>query len=115
LLRYNHEVHSAFKEETRFYTISSFSTAVPYLPLFVMIAFAFGYGAQLIREGEISRGPIVLRVFFGIVLCAEGFGQAVPYFTKYQEARTVAAEIFEVISRPSSIDSFSSDGLLIGW
>jgi ATP-binding cassette subfamily B (MDR/TAP) protein 1 len=111
--RYKHEVQCAYKEEARFYFLSSFATAVPYLPLFIMVAFSFGYGAQLVRNGEITGGTTVLRVFFGIAHCAEGFGQAIPYLNAYYEARTVAAEIFDVIDRPSSIDPLSPNGMML--
>jgi hypothetical protein len=69
------EVDKAFLDEKRFFTLSSFSIAVPYLPLVAMLAFIFGYGAKLVRDGEIMSGPTVLRVFFGVVHCAEGFGE----------------------------------------
>ena len=111
--RYKREVQHAFRAEARFYFLSSFATAVPYLPLFALMAFTFGYGARLIRDGEITGGTAILRVFLGISHSAEGFGQVIPYFNKYYEARTVAAEILDIIDRPSSIDPLSPNGLLL--
>jgi hypothetical protein len=38
--------------------------------------------------------------------------QAIPFYAQYQEARTLAAQIFDVIDRESQIDPLAQDGLL---
>jgi hypothetical protein len=73
--RYEAEVANAYVQERRFFLLSSFAVAVPYIPVVCMIALAFGYGAKLVRDGEIAAGATVIRVFFGVVNAAEGFGE----------------------------------------
>ncbi len=34
--------------------LSSFAVAVPYIPVVCMTALAFGFGAKLVRDGEIA-------------------------------------------------------------
>jgi hypothetical protein len=68
-------VDKAFEAERSFFVRSSYSIAIPYLPMFITIAFIFGYGAKLMREGALPDGPILLRVFFGVMHSIEAFGQ----------------------------------------
>jgi hypothetical protein len=73
--RYDAEVANAYVQERNFFLLSSSAVAVPYVPVFCMTALAFGYGAKLVRDGEIAAGAAVIQVFFGLVNAAEAFGE----------------------------------------
>jgi ATP-binding cassette subfamily B (MDR/TAP) protein 1 len=53
-------------------------------------------------------------VFFGILIGAFGFGQALPSLAAVASARGAARHIFDVIARVPPIDSFSTAGMTLG-
>jgi hypothetical protein len=73
--RYKTEVIAASQAERRFYYLSSASFGVPYISLFLVVIFAFGYGSKLVREGTIdpADGDIFL-VLLCTVYVAESIG-----------------------------------------
>ena len=107
--------------------MKSIGVAVQFLPLYFLAILAFGYGAQLVREGKIHGGSSVIQVLLNMAHASEAFGQvenmidaslkesnsqAIPYYSSIHEAQTLAADIFEVIERKSAIDPLASKGLI---
>lgn len=58
------------------------------------------------------KGGDVATVFFSVLLGAIALGQAAPAVNAINEAKGAAPKIFEVISRQSQIDAFSTTGLI---
>jgi hypothetical protein len=73
--RYAQETKNAYMKERRFYLLSSLSLATPYIAVYLILILSWGYGAKLIREGELEGGATVIQVFFNIISASEGFGQ----------------------------------------
>lgn len=78
--------------------------------IFLSYALAFYYGSQLVREGELSTGD-VLVVFFSVITGAMAIGQAAPSIATMATGRGAAFEIFKIIARTPTIDSLSEEGL----
>uniref|UniRef100_A0A0R3RPT0 ABC transmembrane type-1 domain-containing protein n=1 Tax=Elaeophora elaphi TaxID=1147741 RepID=A0A0R3RPT0_9BILA len=78
--------------------------------IFGSMGFVFWYGTRLVLEGEITPGT-VFAVFWGIMVGAIRFGQAVPYLGIFTAAKLAAGEIFQIIDLEPKIDCMSPHGL----
>jgi hypothetical protein len=126
--RYKKEVNQSSQAERRFYYLSSASFSAPYVSMFLVAIFAFGYGSQLIREGTLDpEGSVVVLVLLSTFYVAESVGavchpfllrplhltfmKLLPWLSQVREAQSVAVDVFDVIERTSSIDPFSEAGM----
>ena len=54
--------------------------------------------------------PQVMTTFFAVIMGAMGLGSAFPCITSVVQGKAAAAQIFAVINRVPSIDSYATDG-----
>ena len=117
------------------------AAGLPDFGVFANYALAFWYGSTLVRSGEINAGEIVIVMFCAMIAfmvsgmacvsacghflffsyfvstkaClsrSKGFGQCFTHLQTFVAARVAAAEIYEVIDRPSAINGLANSGEL---
>ncbi|KAL0079202.1 P-loop containing nucleoside triphosphate hydrolase protein [Phycomyces blakesleeanus] len=78
--------------------------------LFATYGLAFWYGAKLVMSGEMI-GPMVMVVFFAMIMGAMALLQLPPNFAAITTASGAAYKIFETIERIPDIDADSIEGI----
>jgi len=86
-----------------------FLTGLGQLFLFGSYTLSFWYGGKLIDDGEYTFLN-VMKVFFAIVMCAMGLGQAAGMAPDAAAAKRAASVIFKLIDHKSEIDPTSPEG-----
>ncbi|KAF2354674.1 ABC transporter type 1 transmembrane domain [Trinorchestia longiramus] len=94
---------------------SGISLGLVWLIIYASYSIAFWYGSGLIIE---SRYPndgdydpaVLIVVFFSVLMGAMNMGQAAPFVEAFNIARGAAANVYDVLERPSAIDPMSKEG-----
>ncbi|KAJ6263667.1 ABC multidrug transporter MDR5 [Drechslerella dactyloides] len=73
-------------------------------------ALAFWQGYRMFRSGEIENVGTVFTIQMALMMAAAGLAQLSPYTMAISAASTAAAELFEVIDKPSQLDSLDASG-----
>ncbi|KAK6352922.1 hypothetical protein TWF696_004919 [Orbilia brochopaga] len=73
-------------------------------------ALAFWQGYRMFRSGEISNVGTVFTIQMSMMMAASGLAQLSPYVMAISTASAAAAELFEVIDKPSQLDSLDASG-----
>ncbi|XP_016656026.1 multidrug resistance protein 1A isoform X3 [Acyrthosiphon pisum] len=76
---------------------------------YFLYAVAFKYGSYLVLQGEMSPSA-VYRVFFALSFSAHSVGHTMAFLQDYSKAKQSASLIFQLIEKPTEIDSQSNDG-----
>ncbi|XP_060869944.1 ATP-dependent translocase ABCB1-like isoform X2 [Metopolophium dirhodum] len=76
---------------------------------YFLYAVAFKYGSYLVLQGEMSPSA-VYRVFFALSFSAHSVGHTMAFLQDYAKAKQSASLIFQLIEKPTEIDSQSNDG-----
>lgn len=88
-------------------------TSMNWLTLYSSIGLGIWYGVKLIiSEGYDLENVVV--VFWAIITTGTHFGYASPYLESFQTGRIAARSIYDVIERPSLIDSAAETGSALG-
>nr|WEU75111.1 ABCB1-mScarlet-I fusion protein [Vector pPB-pCoBlast-actin5c-abcb1(67-1411)-mScI] len=92
------------------------SMGLVWLIIYASYSIAFWYGTGLILEsrypndGEYDPATLIV-VFFSVLMGAMNMGQAAPFMEAFNIARGAAANVYEVLERPSLIDPYSEEGI----
>ncbi|XP_060852924.1 ATP-dependent translocase ABCB1-like isoform X2 [Rhopalosiphum padi] len=76
---------------------------------YVLYSVAFKYGSYLVLQGEMTPSA-VYRVFFALSFSAHSVGHTMAFLQDYAKAKHSASLIFQLIEKPTEIDSQSDDG-----
>ncbi|KAA0184411.1 ABC transporter, subfamily ABCB/MDR [Hyalella azteca] len=95
---------------------SGISLGLVWLIIYASYSIAFWYGTGLILD---SRYPndgdydpaVLIVVFFSVLVGALNMGQVAPFVEAFNIARGAAANVYDILERPSAIDPMSEDGL----
>lgn len=110
--RYEKELETALKKNTKKAIVAGFSVGVMVFLIFASYSLAFYYGTTLVLNGEIA-GQDVLNVIFSLMIGAMALGTCAPNFAALSSAQGAAAKIFEVIAREPEIDVYSTQGKVL--
>ncbi|KAL5240368.1 hypothetical protein ACI65C_007778 [Semiaphis heraclei] len=76
---------------------------------YILYSVAFKYGSYLVLQGEMTPSA-VYRVFFALSFSAHSVGHTMAFLQDYSKAKQSASLIFQLIEKPTEIDSQSNDG-----
>jgi len=76
---------------------------------YILYSIAFKYGSYLVLQGEMTPSA-VYRVFFALSFSAHSVGHTMAFLQDYAKAKHSASLIFQLIEKPTEIDSQSNDG-----
>ncbi|XP_022171475.1 multidrug resistance protein 1B-like isoform X2 [Myzus persicae] len=76
---------------------------------YILYSVAFKYGSYLVLQGEMTPSA-VYRVFFALSFSAHSVGHTMAFLQDYAKAKQSASLIFQLIEKPTEIDSQSKDG-----
>lgn len=76
---------------------------------YILYSVAFKYGSYLVLHGEMTPSA-VYRVFFALSFSAHSVGHTMAFLQDYAKAKHSASLIFQLIEKPTEIDSQSNDG-----
>ncbi|VVC36193.1 Hypothetical protein CINCED_3A013935 [Cinara cedri] len=76
---------------------------------YVLYSVAFKYGSYLVLQGEMTPSA-VYRVFFALSFSAHSVGHTMAFLQDYAKAKHSASLIFQLIEKPTEIDSQSKEG-----
>ncbi|CAF0750899.1 unnamed protein product [Adineta ricciae] len=103
---FDRDFKHALKQSQR----TAFANALANSLMFFIHTAAFGYGAQLVRNGEMTYVK-VFQVFAVITYATVAFGRSVSMVPNYNRAKQAAKRIIELNARQSRIDPDSEDGI----
>uniref|UniRef100_A0A8C5PZC9 ABC-type xenobiotic transporter n=1 Tax=Leptobrachium leishanense TaxID=445787 RepID=A0A8C5PZC9_9ANUR len=112
LNRYSSNLGKAQKFGIKKAIISQLSTGLVYFIIYASDGLGFWYGTTLILEDTGYTIGDTLVVFFSIVLSSYCIGQASSHFQAFSTARGAAYNIFNIIDKNSTINSYSSEGYI---
>ncbi|EGD72703.1 ATP-binding cassette transporter subfamily B member 1 [Salpingoeca rosetta] len=107
--RYHKELEGARKAGERGGLIQGCGMGFTFMMIYLTYAVTFWFGSYLVGEGDLTAGQ-VLTVFFSVIIAATSIGQATPNIKVMAAGRGAARAIFDIIDRPSEIDSLSEEG-----
>eukprot|EP00041_Stephanoeca_diplocostata_P031223 m.968231 g.968231 ORF g.968231 m.968231 type:complete len:1382 (+) comp23916_c0_seq1:200-4345(+) len=108
--RYRELVHVTKDKGTRFGLQFAFASALPDTSEFLLYALGFYYGNQLVREGNIEAGDILIALYCTLVgvMGLASLGDAV---TALFTGKVAAGALYAVIDYEPSINATSPDGV----
>ncbi|EGD76002.1 multidrug resistance protein [Salpingoeca rosetta] len=107
--RYHKELDGARKAGEHGGLIQGCGMGFTFFMIFISYSVTFWFGSYLVDEGELTAGEVII-VFFSVIIGAMSLGQAAPNIKVMAAGRGAARAIFDVIDRPSEIDSLSEEG-----
>ncbi|KAI8865498.1 hypothetical protein GQ42DRAFT_151728, partial [Ramicandelaber brevisporus] len=110
LKRFEGKIDEAYTANIRKGVVGGAGLGFMMFVIFGVYALGFWYGAKLIADYGTTVGDVTI-VFFALIIASFSIGIASPYFAALATARGAAAKVFELIDRPSAIDSLSQEGL----
>lgn len=81
-----------------------------YFCVFSGIALAYWQGYRMYRSGEIPDVGKIFTVVLSVLIAATSTSTIVPQIQAFTNASSAAAELFEVLDKPSELDPLSLDG-----
>ncbi|THY46558.1 ATP-binding cassette multidrug transport protein [Aureobasidium pullulans] len=81
-----------------------------YFVMFAGMGLAFWQGIAMIARGEVDGIGTVFTVLFSVVIASAMLNSIAPNMVTFTRAASAAAELFELIDRPSRIDPFDLSG-----
>ncbi|THW35964.1 ATP-binding cassette multidrug transport protein [Aureobasidium pullulans] len=81
-----------------------------YFVMFAGMGLAFWQGIAMIARGEVDGIGTVFTVLFSVVIASAMLNSIAPNMVTFTRAALAAAELFELIDRPSRIDPFDLSG-----
>ena len=84
--------------------------SIQYFCVYSGIALAYWQGYRMYRSGEIPDVGKVLTVVLSVLIAATATFTIFPQIQAYTTASSAAAELFEVLDKPSELDPLSLDG-----
>lgn len=107
--RYKSKLLEAEKAGIKKGISSGFAFALFNSVIFGLCAVAFWYGGELVVDGKLSGGDLLI-VFFSVLIGAAQVGQVGPNVEAFMVARGAAYYIYNLMDRCPVIDSFSEEG-----
>ncbi|KAI9141757.1 ATP-binding cassette transporter protein [Paraphysoderma sedebokerense] len=89
--------------------VSSVTFAISQSALFIVYAVAFAYAGYLVTI-ELYRFQDVFRVIITVIFASSLGGRLSAFLPSYSSAREAAIQIYQLLDRPSRIDSSSTAG-----
>ena len=99
--------HTEGKKKTLFYALL-FSTQ--YFFVYCGLALAYWEGYRMYRSGEVPDVGKVFSVVLSVLIAATSISTIGPQIQIFTNASSAAAELFEVLDKPSLLDPLSTDG-----
>ncbi|OAA58748.1 ATP-binding cassette multidrug transport protein ATRC [Cordyceps fumosorosea ARSEF 2679] len=81
-----------------------------YTIVYLGFGLAFWQGVNMLARGEIQNPGQIFTVLLSVVIAAISLTNLAPYLIEFTRAATGASQMFALIDRKSSIDSFSEAG-----
>lgn len=99
--------HTEGKKKSLIYAVL-FSTQ--YFCIYCAIALAYWQGYRMFRSGEIPDVGKVFTVVLSVLIASTSISTIAPQFQSFATASSAAAELFEVLDKPSELDPLSQEG-----
>ena len=108
--KYEQFLQSAHVEGKKKSPIYAVLFSVQYFCIYAGIALAYWQGYRMYRSGEIPDVGKVFTVVLSALIAATSLGAIFPQFESFTKASSAATELFEILDKPSQLDSLSSAG-----
>ena len=99
--------HAEAKKKSPIYAVL-FSTE--YFCVYSGISLAYWQGYRMYRSGEIPDVGKVFTVVLSVLIAAGSISTIAPQIQSFTHASSAAAELFEILDRPSQLDPLSLEG-----
>lgn len=101
------KAHTEGKKKSLIYAVL-FSTQ--YFCVYCGIALAYWQGYRMYRSGEIADVGKVFSVVLSMLIAAASISTVAPQIQAFTNASSAAAELFEIVDKPSQVDPLSRTG-----
>ena len=81
-----------------------------YFCVYCGVALAFWQGYRMYRSQEVPDVGKVFTVLFSVMIASSSVTTIAPQFQSFTNVSSAAAELFEILDKPSQLDPLSQDG-----